>query len=35
MTPLLQQPDGGVAAIMADVFDVYDKTGPGISNYNP
>jgi hypothetical protein len=29
-------PEGGVATIMADeFFNVYDKTGPGMSNYKP
>jgi hypothetical protein len=29
-------PEGGVAAIMSDeFFNVYDKTGPGMSNYKP
>ena len=28
--------EGGVATIMADeFFNVYDKTGPGMSNYKP
>jgi hypothetical protein len=29
-------PEGGVATIMADeFFNIYDKTGPGMSNYKP
>jgi len=29
-------PESGVATIMADeFFNVYDKTGPGMSNYKP
>jgi hypothetical protein len=32
----LEKPEGGVATIMADeFFNVYDKTGPGMSNYKP
>ncbi len=32
----LEQPEGGVAWIMSDeFFNVYDKTGPGMSNYKP
>lgn len=32
----LEIPEGGVATIMADeFFNVYDKTGPGMSNYKP
>jgi hypothetical protein len=33
---LIEVPEGGVATIMADeFFNVYDKTGPGMSNYQP
>lgn len=33
---LVEIPEGGVATIMADeFFNVYDKTGPGMSNYKP
>jgi hypothetical protein len=33
---LIEKPEGGVATIMADeFFNVYDKTGPGMSNYQP
>lgn len=33
---LIETPAGGVATIMADeFFNVYDKTGPGMSNYKP
>lgn len=33
---LIERPQGGVATIMADeFFNVYDKTGPGMSNYKP
>ena len=33
---LIEMPEGGVATIMADeFFNVYDKTGPGMSNYKP
>lgn len=33
---LIERPEGGVATIMADeFFNVYDKTGPGMSNYKP
>ena len=33
---LIERPKGGVATIMADeFFNVYDKTGPGMSNYKP
>lgn len=33
---LIEIPEGGVATIMADeFFNVYDKTGPGMSNYKP
>jgi hypothetical protein len=29
-------PEGGVGSIMADdFFNIYDKTGPGMSNYKP
>ena len=32
----LRDAEGGVATIMADeFFNVYDKTGPGMSNYKP
>jgi len=32
----LEKPEGGVATIMTDeFFNVYDKTGPGMSNYKP
>ena len=32
----LETPEGGVAWIMSDeFFNVYDKTGPGMSNYKP
>jgi hypothetical protein len=32
----LEQPEGGVATILSDeFFNVYDKTGPGMSNYKP
>ena len=32
----LEIPEGGVATILADeFFNVYDKTGPGMSNYKP
>lgn len=32
----LEVPENGVATIMADeFFNVYDKTGPGMSNYKP
>jgi len=32
----LEKPEGGVATIMADeFFNIYDKTGPGMSNYKP
>ena len=32
----LEVPEGGVATIMSDeFFNVYDKTGPGMSNYKP
>ena len=31
-----EKPEGGVATIMSDeFFNVYDKTGPGMSNYKP
>jgi hypothetical protein len=31
-----ERPEGGVATIMPDeFFNVYDKTGPGMSNYKP
>jgi hypothetical protein len=33
---LIEDPAGGVAAIMPDeFFNVYDKTGPGMTNYKP
>jgi hypothetical protein len=33
---LIEKPGGGVATIMTDEFsNVYDKTGPGMSNYKP
>jgi len=33
---LNEMPEGGVAIIMSDeFFNVYDKTGPGMSNYKP
>ena len=33
---LVETPEGGVATIMPDeFFNVYDKTGPGMSNYKP
>jgi hypothetical protein len=33
---LIETPEGGVATIMPDEFEnVYDKTGPGMSNYVP
>ncbi len=33
---LIETPEGGVATIMPDeFFNVYDKTGPGMSNYKP
>ena len=33
---LIETPAGGVATIMADeFFNVYDKTGPGMSNFKP
>lgn len=33
---LIERPQGGVATIMPDeFFNVYDKTGPGMSNYKP
>jgi len=33
---LIEVPESGVATIMADeFFNVYDKTGPGMSNYKP
>ncbi|MFO7695318.1 MAG: hypothetical protein R6V57_19705 [Vicinamibacterales bacterium] len=33
---LIERPEGGVATIMADeFFNVYDKTGPGMTNYKP
>jgi hypothetical protein len=32
----VETPEGGVAAILSDeFFNVYDKTGPGMSNYKP
>ena len=33
---LIENPEGGVATIMPDeFFNVYDKAGPGMSNYKP
>lgn len=33
---LIERPEGGVATIMPDeFFNIYDKTGPGMSNYKP
>jgi hypothetical protein len=33
---LIERPQGGVAMIMPDeFFNMYDKTGPGMSNYKP
>lgn len=33
---LVERPQGGVATIMPDeFFNMYDKTGPGMSNYTP
>lgn len=33
---LIETPEGGVATIMSDeFFNVYDKTGPGMTNYTP
>jgi hypothetical protein len=33
---LIETPEGGVATIMKDeFFNVYDKTGPGMTNYKP
>ena len=33
---LIEKPEGGVATISSDeFFNVYDKTGPGMSNYKP
>jgi hypothetical protein len=33
---LIEKPEGGVATIMTDeFFNVYDKTGPGMTNYKP
>jgi hypothetical protein len=33
---LIETPEGGVATIMSDdLFNVYDRTGPGMSNYKP
>ena len=33
---LIERPEGGVATIMKDeFFNVYDKTGPGMTNYTP
>jgi hypothetical protein len=33
---LIEKPEGGIATIMSDeFFNVYDKTGPGMSNYKP
>ena len=33
---LIEAPEGGIATIMPDeFFNVYDKTGPGMTNYKP
>jgi hypothetical protein len=33
---LIEKPEGGVATVMPDeFFNVYDKTGPGMTNYKP
>jgi hypothetical protein len=33
---LIERPEGGIATIMVDeFFNVYDKTGPGMTNYKP
>jgi hypothetical protein len=33
---LIEKPEGGVATIMKDeFFNVYDRTGPGMTNYKP
>jgi hypothetical protein len=33
---LIERPEGGVATIMPDeFFNMYDKTGPGMTNYKP
>ena len=33
---VVEKPEGGVATIMSDeFFNVYDKTGPGMTNYKP
>ncbi len=33
---LIERPEGGVATIIPDeFFNVYDKSGPGMSNYVP
>jgi hypothetical protein len=33
---LIEVPETGVATIMPDeFFNIYDKTGPGMSNYKP
>jgi hypothetical protein len=33
---LIEKPEGGVATIMPDeFFNIYDKTGPGMSNHKP
>jgi len=33
---LIEKPERGVATIMPDEhFNVYDKTGPGMTNYKP
>jgi hypothetical protein len=33
---LIEKPEGGVATIMPDeFFNMYDKTGPGMTNYKP
>jgi hypothetical protein len=33
---LIETPEGGVATIMGDeFFNIYDKTGLGMTNYKP
>jgi hypothetical protein len=33
---LIEKPENGLATIMPDeFFNVYDKTGPGMTNYKP
>lgn len=33
---LIERPEGGIATIMAnEFFNVYDKTGPGMTNFTP